>query len=120
MAAIIAPLDLSAESGGVTPFDRVHGAPPRGRQRRAMLITESRAEVAEHISHLQPLAGQGTRRSGGHRSGAVGIMTSSVSKGLTVAHTLSVAIMSYRAVVARLRCPNSSWMVRRLVPASRR
>ena len=39
----------------------------------------------------------------GTRSGTVGIMTSSVSKGLTVAHTLSVAIMRYRAVVARLR-----------------
>ena len=66
MAAIIAPLDVAAESGGAATFDRVHGAPPRGRQRRAMLITESRTEVAEHIRHLQPLAGHGTRPSGGH------------------------------------------------------
>ena len=66
MAAIIAPLDMSAESDGAATFDRVHGAPPRGRQRRAMLVTESRTEVAEHIRHLQPLASHGTRPSGGH------------------------------------------------------
>ena len=66
MAAIIAPLDVAAESGGAATLDRVHGAPPRGRQRRAMLITESRAEVAEHIRHFQSLAGHGTRLSGGH------------------------------------------------------
>src|ERR1700748_2983049 len=57
---------MSAESGGAASFDRVHGAPPPGRQRRAMLITESQTEVAEHIRHLQPLAGHGTRPSGGH------------------------------------------------------
>jgi hypothetical protein len=31
-----------------------------------MLITERRAEVVEHIRHFQPLAGHGTRLSGGH------------------------------------------------------
>jgi hypothetical protein len=31
-----------------------------------MLVTESLAEVAEHIRHFQPLAGHGTRASGGH------------------------------------------------------
>ena len=66
MAAIAAPLDVTAERGGAATLDRDHGAPPRGGQRRAMLITESRAEVAEHIRHFQPLAGHGTRASGGH------------------------------------------------------
>jgi hypothetical protein len=66
MVAIIASFDVPAESGGAATLDRVHGAPPRGRQRAAMLITESRAEVAEHIRHFQPLAGHGTRPSGGH------------------------------------------------------
>ena len=61
MAAIAAPLDVTAERGGAATLDRGHGAPPRGGQRRAMLITESRAEVAEHIRHFQPLAGHGTR-----------------------------------------------------------
>src|SRR5438270_8443737 len=31
-----------------------------------MLITKSRAEMAEHIRHFQPLAGHGTRSSGGY------------------------------------------------------
>ena len=61
MAAIAAPLDVTAESGGAATLDRDHGAPPRGGQRRAMLVTKSRAEVAEHIRHFQPLAGHGTR-----------------------------------------------------------
>ena len=30
-----------------------------------MLITESRAKVAEHIRHFQPLAGHGNRGLGG-------------------------------------------------------
>jgi hypothetical protein len=66
MTAIIASFDVAAESGGAATLDRVHGAPPRGRQRRAMLITESRAEVAEHIRHLQPLARHATSPSGWH------------------------------------------------------
>jgi hypothetical protein len=85
MAAIIASFDVPAESRGAVTLDRVHGAPPRGRQRPAMLITESRA--------TEPV------RQAGTRSGTVGTMTLSVSQGLTVAHTLSVAIMRYRAVV---------------------
>jgi hypothetical protein len=31
-----------------------------------VLITESRAEVAEHIRHFQPLAGHETHALGGH------------------------------------------------------
>src|ERR1700688_3884727 len=59
MAAIAAALDMTAESSGAATLDRDHGAPPRGGQRRAMAIAESRAEVAEHIRHFQPLAGHG-------------------------------------------------------------
>ena len=64
MAAITAALDMTAESGGAATLDREHGAPPCRRQRRAMLITESRAEAAEHVRHFQPLAGHETRASG--------------------------------------------------------
>lgn len=66
MAAIAAPLDVTAESGGTATPNRDHGAPPGGGQRGAMLITERRAEVAEHIRHFQPLAGHGNRASGGN------------------------------------------------------
>src|ERR1700730_545765 len=66
MAAIAAPLDVTAESGGAATFDRDHGTPPRGGQRRAVVITESRAKAAEHIRHFQPLTDHGTRRSGGN------------------------------------------------------
>src|SRR6202011_5809503 len=57
MATIAARLDVTAKSGGAATLDREHGAPPRGGQRRAILITESRAEVTEHVRHFQPLAG---------------------------------------------------------------
>jgi hypothetical protein len=66
VAAIPAALDMTAESGGAATLDRDHGTPPRGGQRRPMLIAESRAEAAEHIRHFQPLAGHETRASGRH------------------------------------------------------
>ena len=61
MATIAAPLDVTAERGGAAAFDRTHGTTPRGGQRCAVPVTESRAEVAEHVRHFQPLAGHGTR-----------------------------------------------------------
>ena len=36
----------------------------------------------------------------------------SKSSGLAVEQTVAVAMRRYRAVVARLRCPRRSWMVR--------
>ena len=66
MAAIAALLDVTAESGGPAILDRDHGAPPRGGQRRAISVTKSRAEVAEHIRHFQPLAGHEALALGGH------------------------------------------------------
>src|SRR5208283_611287 len=59
MAAIAALLDVTAKGSGAAPLDRSHGVPPRCGQRRAMPITESRAEVAEHIRHLQPRVAHG-------------------------------------------------------------
>jgi hypothetical protein len=68
MAAIAALLDVTAKSYGAASLDRGHGVPLRGRQRRAMLITESRAEVAEYIRHFQPLAShEKTCASGRHQ-----------------------------------------------------
>ncbi len=52
MSAIAALLQVTTERGSAATLDRGDGAPMRGGQRRAMLITESRAEVAEHIRHL--------------------------------------------------------------------
>jgi hypothetical protein len=46
MTTIAALLQVTAESGGAATLDRDHGAPPRGRQRRTVPVTESRAEVA--------------------------------------------------------------------------
>ena len=66
MTAVVAALGVTAQRGSAATLDRDHGTPPRSRQRRAMLITESRAEVAEHIRHFQPLAGHEDRASGGH------------------------------------------------------
>ena len=72
MTTIAALLEVTAESGGAATLDRDHGAPPRGRQRRAVPVTESRAEVAEHIRHFQPLAGHEPARQVGTRSGTPG------------------------------------------------
>ena len=65
MAAVAAPLDVTAERGGAATLDRGHGAPPCGRQRRTVPVTESRAEVAEHIRHFQPFVGHEACPSGG-------------------------------------------------------
>ena len=65
MAAFAAALDVAAERGGAAAFDRAHGAPPRGGQRRTMPVPESLAEVAQYIRHFQPLASHESRPSGG-------------------------------------------------------
>ena len=68
--------------------------------RRAVLMTKSRAQTAEHF---QPLLSTKPARQAGTRSGTVGTRTLSDSSGLAVAQTVLVAIMRYRAVVLRLR-----------------
>ena len=65
MTAILATLDMPTQRRRTATLDRDHGAAPRGGQRRAVLITIGRPEVAEHVRHFQPLAGHGTRPSGG-------------------------------------------------------
>ena len=93
MTAFAAPLDVTAERCGAATLDRDHGAPPRGGQRRTMLVTESRPEVAEHVRHFQPLAGHGTsavRRARG--PARLAVATCEASSGLAVAQTLLVAI----------------------------
>jgi hypothetical protein len=60
-------LNMTAERGGAATLDRRHGMPLRRRQRRAVLLTKSRAEAAEHVRHFQPLAGHGTQVSGGYQ-----------------------------------------------------
>jgi len=67
MAALAALLDVTAERGGAASLDRGHGMKLCRGQRRAVLVTESRAEVAEHVRHFQPLASHETRASGGYQ-----------------------------------------------------
>ena len=66
MAAFAALLDVTAKRSGPAILDRADCPPPPGRQRRAMPIKESRAEVAEHVRHFQSRSGHDTRASGGH------------------------------------------------------
>ena len=66
MPALVTTIDVTAKSGSAATLDRGHGAAPRTRQRRAMLLTERRAEVAEYVRHFQPLAGHRIRASGGY------------------------------------------------------
>ena len=56
MTAIAALLDVTAKRGGAATLDRGHRMASCGRHRHAVLVTKSRAEVAEHIRHFQPLA----------------------------------------------------------------
>ena len=118
MAAVIALLDMTAERGCAAAFDRVHRAPPRSGQRSAGAITESRAELAEYVRQFRSLAGHRTRRV--RQAASSGVSRCNDSSGLTVARIRSSAIIRYRAVVLRLRCPSSNWMVRISVPASSR
>ncbi len=59
MAAIAASLDVTAESRGAATLDRDHGTAARAGQRRAILVTKSRAEVAEYVRHFEPFARHG-------------------------------------------------------------
>jgi hypothetical protein len=56
MTAIATLLDVTAKRGGAATLDSGHRMALWGRQRRAVRATKSRAEVAEHIRHFQPLA----------------------------------------------------------------
>lgn len=120
MTAITAALDVTAECCGAATLDRNHGVPLRRRQRRRMLLTESRSEMAEHIRHFDPFARHEQARQAGIRAGTLAAMACKASSGLAVAQTLLVAIRRYRDVVFRLRWPSSSWIVRKSAPDSSR
>jgi hypothetical protein len=60
VAAIAALLNMAAKGGGAASLDCAHSAMLGTGQRRSVLNAESRAEAAEHIRHLQPLASHGT------------------------------------------------------------
>ena len=53
MATRIAPLDMTAESGGPAHLDSCHDAPLAQRQRSIMLLTIGCAVAAEDIRHFQ-------------------------------------------------------------------
>ena len=103
MTTIAALLQVTAESGGAATLDRDHGAPPRGRQRRTVPVTEAGPKWRNTSATSSPSWATQPARQVGTRSGTPGTVTSSDSSGLAVAQTLLVAIMRYRAVVLRLR-----------------
>ena len=53
MAALIAALQVAAESGGPAHLDGSHDAPLRRGHRRAMLFAIGFAVAAEHVRHFQ-------------------------------------------------------------------
>jgi hypothetical protein len=59
MAAFATTFDVTAERCRAAVLDRDHGTAARDGKHRTVLITESRAEVAEYIRHFQPLAWHG-------------------------------------------------------------
>jgi hypothetical protein len=65
MAAAVTPLDVTAERGGAAAFDRAHGTPLCGRQRRTMALAIAITVAAEDIRHFGPLAAHAVGSSGG-------------------------------------------------------
>src|ERR1041384_1239840 len=123
MAASIATFEVPTQRRCAAHLDGGHHAPLLSGHRRAMLIAIGLAVAAEYIRHFQPgtvhrLAAQ--KCCGGAGGGSTGTGRGSRSSGLEVEHTLLVAIRRYRAVVARLRWPSRSWIVRTSVPDSSR
>jgi hypothetical protein len=66
MTAIAALLDVTAERGGAATPDRGHRLAPFGRQRHAVLVTESRAKWRNTSATSNPSRAGVTRRNG-HR-----------------------------------------------------
>src|SRR5664279_1888728 len=88
-----------------------------------MLLSIRFSVATEHVRHFQlrTIHGSGAQKYCGIAgAGSMGMGRGSRSSGLDVEQTLLVAIRKYRAVVARLRWPRRSWMVRTSVPDSRR
>src|ERR1022692_4097259 len=121
IAALVAAFEMATEGRGTAHLDSRHDAPLRHGQRRAMLLSISFSVAAEHVRHFQLRTFHGLNAQKwpeGVRWGATETGCGRRSSGLEVEQTLLVAIRRYRAVVARLRWPSSSWMVRTSVPDS--
>src|ERR1022692_2042589 len=123
IAALVAAFEMATEGRGTAHLDSRHDAPLRHGQRRAMLLSISFSVAAEHVRHFQLRTFHGLNAQKwpeGVRWGATETGCGRRSSGLEVEQTLLVAMRRFRAVVARLRWPSSSWMVRISVPASSR
>lgn len=70
MAAVVATLDVTAEGGSATEFDRGHGTALCHRERSAVLLTVILPVAAEHIRHLQ---GAGRHESRSRSAAAVAV-----------------------------------------------
>jgi hypothetical protein len=122
VATAVALLDMAAQGRRATRLDRGHGPPLRGGEGRAVLSTVDIAVATEHVRHFGGVARHRPERQAGAATTPVASRDDGgkISRGLAVAHTVLVARRRYRAVVLRLRCPSSSWIVRRSVPDSSR
>ena len=125
VGALIALFEVATQGRGAAQFDRGHDATLSGGQRRVIFLAIDCSVAAKNVRYFQcwswhgmaqgcVWAGAGCSCSGGWESSEEG----SRSNGLTAARTVLAASFRYRAVVFRLRCPSSNWMVRRSVPAS--
>ena len=85
-----------------------------------MLCTIDFPVAAQDIRHFQLWAIHSTaaQKCWGAAGFSMGTGTGSRSSGLVAAHTLTVAIRRYRAVVAMLRWPSSNWIVHTSTPDS--
>src|SRR5260370_41742394 len=121
MAAGIALLDMTAERGGAAQVDGAHRAALGTTEGVGMGLPVVRAAAAEDVRHLERRSHRRLQKySGAGGWGGTGAGCGSRSKGLVVAHTVLVASLRYRAVVAMLRCPMSSWILRTSAPVSSR
>ena len=87
-------LDMTAERGRAAALDGAHDAALAAAQALFVLVTIGRAELAEDVRHLQPGWAQRDPQKwvGGLAIGEGGSTLGNRSNGLTVAHTVLVAI----------------------------
>lgn len=105
MATLITLLDMTTKNRGSAHLDRLHDALNRGQQ-RTMELAKAFSVPAEDVRHFQfcPAHWPGDQKCfGGSGFGSTGTGRGNKSRGLVVEQTLLVAILRYRAVVAKLR-----------------
>src|SRR5262245_13970440 len=117
MAAVLAAVQVSAQGSGSTTQHCADHLALLAREHASVLRLEPRSSIAKHISDFQAAAHDDTSSllvvSLGISDGAIAIAIV-----LGTARSSCAEIWVYSAVVRRLPCPNSIWMMRRLVPAS--